>query len=98
MSRANSSRKIEMEKYLLIPLVLFSVLGSAAAVKDKNAAVRGAERVPEARLLLYGLLGGAAAEFAVMAAIRHKTRKKRFMLGLPLMAAAHFILFLFLIK
>ena len=87
-----------MEKYLLIPLAVFSVIGAAAAVKDKSAAVRGERRVPEARLLLWGLLGGAAAEFIVMAAIRHKTRKKRFMLGLPLMAAAHFILFLFLIK
>ena len=87
-----------MEKYLLIPLAIFSVIGAAAAVKDKSAAVRGERRVPEARLLLYGLLGGAASEFIVMAVIRHKTRKKRFMLGLPLMAAAHFILFLFLIK
>ena len=87
-----------MEKYLLIPLAVFSVIGAAAAVKDKSAAVRGERRVPEARFLLYGLLGGAAAGLFVRDAIRLKTRKKRFMLGLPLMAAAHLILFLFLIK
>ncbi|MBQ3900269.1 MAG: DUF1294 domain-containing protein [Clostridia bacterium] len=85
-----------MEKYLLIPLAVFSVIGAAAAVKDKRAAVRGERRVPEARLLLYGLLGGAAAEFIVMAAIRHKTRKKKFMIGLPVVALLHFALFLVL--
>ncbi len=87
-----------MAKYLLIPLAVFSVIGAAAAVKDKSAAVRGKTRVPEARLLIYGLLGGAAAEFIVMAAIRHKTGKKKFMIGLPLMFLLHFALFLILIK
>lgn len=87
-----------MEKYLLIPLAVFSVIGAAAAAKDKRAAVRGERRVPEARLLLYGLLGGAAAEFIAMAAIRHKTRKKRFMIGLPLMFLLHFALFLLLFR
>ncbi len=85
-----------MEKYLLIPLAVFSVIGAAAAVKDKSAAVRGERRVPEARLMAYGLLGGAAVEFVVMAARRHKTRKKKFMIGLPVVALLHFALFLVL--
>lgn len=85
-----------MEKYLLIPLAVFSVIGAVAAVKDKRAAERGKTRVPETRLMAYGLLGGAAVEFVVMAAIRHKTRKKKFMIGLPVVALLHFALFLVL--
>jgi uncharacterized membrane protein YsdA (DUF1294 family) len=87
-----------MAKYLLIPLAVFSVIGAAAAVKDKSAAVRGKTRVPEVRLMAYGLLGGAAVMFVVMAAIRHKTGKKKFMIGLPVIVLLHFALFLFLIK
>ena len=87
-----------MVKYLLILFAVFSVIAAVAAVKDKRAAVRGGKRVPEARLLVFGLLGGAAAEFVVMAAIRHKTGKMRFMIGLPMMFLLHFALFLILAK
>ena len=36
--------------------------------------------------------GGAAAELCVMLLIRHKTRHAKFMVGLPVMAAAHVII------
>lgn len=45
---------------------------------DKAAARRGARRVPEARLLLLGLLGGAPGALAGMLLFRHKTRQPRF--------------------
>ena len=45
---------------------------------DKSAARRGARRVPESRLLLLGLLGGAAGALAGMLLFRHKTRRAGF--------------------
>ena len=50
-------------------------------------------------LMLTGLLGGAAAQYVTMLIIRHKTRHKKFMTGLPLMAAVHIVIIaIYLVK
>ena len=71
--------------YFLI-IALISVIMTAA---DKIAARKGAWRIPEATLMLIGLLGGATAMFITMRTVRHKTKHKKFMIGLPLMIALH---------
>ena len=50
---------------------------------DKIAAKCRARRIPEATLFTVSLLGGSAAMYLCMLLIRHKTKHKRFMLGLP---------------
>ena len=55
---------------------------------DKLAAKRGARRVPERRLLAFCALGGSPAFLAGMALFRHKTRKRKFSVGVPLLLAA----------
>lgn len=60
-----------------------SVLAVLVTVHDKTAAKRKRRRVPEKALFLIALLGGAAAMYVTMLAIRHKTRHMRFMIGLP---------------
>ena len=40
-------------------------------------------RVPEGRLLLLSALGGSVAMLLTMLLIRHKTKKKKFMVGIP---------------
>ena len=68
---------------LLIYAAVISLVTAIVTVYDKLAAKKGAWRIPEKTLLLLGLVGGAAAELAVMLMIRHKTRHKKFMIGLP---------------
>ena len=70
-------------KLFLWYLALISVLSAAVTVWDKACAKRGGRRVPERTLLLLAALGGSAAMYAVMRLIRHKTRHKKFMLGIP---------------
>ena len=53
-------------------------------VFDKLRAIRGGRRVREATLLLVSALGGGVGMFITMCLVRHKTRKKKFMLGIPL--------------
>ncbi len=77
---------------LIIYLAAVSLLAVSCTVYDKGAAKRRNERVPERTLLLIALFGGAAAMYITMRAIRHKTRKKRFMLTLPLMIILHVLL------
>ncbi len=77
-------------RWLLWYFLAVSVLAAVLAGYDKFAAkALPRHRVRESVLLLFGALGGAAAEFLVMKLIRHKTRKKKLMVTLPLMALLH---------
>lgn len=77
--------------------VLISIAAVYLAVLDKRRARRGGRRVPERTLLLAGFLGGALPMYAVMRLIHHKTRHKKFMVGLPLEFLFHFALLLLIL-
>ena len=64
-------------------LCVISVIAVILTVCDKIAAKCRARRVPELTLFVVSLLGGSAAMYLAMLFIRHKTKHKRFMLGLP---------------
>ncbi|MDE5604243.1 MAG: DUF1294 domain-containing protein [Eubacterium sp.] len=62
-----------------------SLLTAVITSIDKINAKNGSRRVPEDFLLTLALLGGSVAEYIVMKLIRHKTRHKKFMAGLPVL-------------
>ena len=66
---------------LIMGLILFFTMGA-----DKNRACRGAWRVPERRLFLLAVLGGAIGGFFGMLAFRHKTRHWQFVVFFPALA------------
>lgn len=73
--------------YAVIGLCWFAVISLLSViltVSDKNRARKGKWRIPEHTLFAAAILGGAAAMYATMRKIHHKTRHKRFMIGLPL--------------
>ncbi len=71
-------------------LLIISIFAAIITVYDKIAAKKlPRNRIPEKTLMLTGFLGGAAAEYVTMQLIRHKTRHKKFMIGLPLMIVLH---------
>ena len=73
-----------MLEYFLMYFLIISVVTAVVTFYDKKASVKfPRHRVSEAVLFLLAFLGGAAAEYAVMKKIRHKTKHKSFMLGLP---------------
>jgi uncharacterized membrane protein YsdA (DUF1294 family) len=61
-------------------------------VYDKYAAKRKKARIPEKTLFLTALFGGSLAMYITMLVIRHKTKHKRFMVGLPVIALAQAVL------
>lgn len=77
-------------------LVIFLILINAAAVlftiADKRRAIKGKYRISEDFLLTIAFLGGAAAEYITMLIVHHKTKHKKFMIGLPLMVLLHIAL------
>lgn len=73
-----------------------SIAGAAVCMLDKRAARRGARRVSERTLWALSLLGGALGMLVSMLAVRHKTRKVRFMVLVPLLAAVQLVLLVYL--
>ncbi len=86
-----------MKIFLLIYLVIISLLAIIVTTSDKYKATKGKryKRTPESSLLSIAFLGGSVAMFLTMLLIRHKTRKPKFMVGLPIITAIQIgILFL----
>lgn len=80
-------------KIFFIYMAAITLVTVIITVYDKYAAKkRPKNRVPEKTLLLFGILGGALGEYITMLAIRHKTKHKKFMLGLPLILILHTVL------
>lgn len=75
----------ETVTWLLAYAAAISILAVIYTAADKRQARRGGWRVAESTLFLIAALGGAAAMYATMRSIRHKTRHRRFMWGLPLL-------------
>ena len=65
-------------------LAAISLVAIVLTVYDKNAARKNAWRVKERTLLIVSALGGSAAMLMTMLAVRHKTRRAKFMVGIPL--------------
>ena len=72
-------------EYILIYFLAISLITNIVTVYDKKAAKKWTKhRVPEKILFLLAILGGSLAEYLTMLKIRHKTKHKRFMIGLPI--------------
>ncbi len=59
---------------------------------DKGRAKSGKWRIPERTLLLLALAGGSLGALAGMIMFRHKTRKPKFYISVPVMFVAHWAL------
>lgn len=83
-------------RFLVIYGILINLLAVFLTVVDKVRAQRGKWRVPERVLFGVALLGGAFLMYNTMRLIRHKTRHRRFMLGLPTISLVQALLLLYL--
>lgn len=83
--------------FLYIICFWFGLLAVALTVYDKYAARRKKTRIPEKLLFLTALCGGSLAMYITMLVIRHKTKHKRFMIGLPVIIAVQAVISLFIV-
>ena len=80
-------------KFILIYFAVISLLTSIITVYDKKAAKKWTKhRVPEKVLFLLAILGGSLSEYLTMLKIRHKTKHKRFMIGLPIIMVSQVVI------
>ena len=79
-------------------LILVNVLGLVIMHLDKNKARRGQWRSPENTLLAIAILGGSIGILLGMQLFRHKTKKLKFVMGIPVILAVQGFLILQLWK
>ncbi len=77
-----------MDKAAMLYFAAVNLAAFAAMGLDKRRAVRGGRRIPERSLLLLAALGGSPGAILGMLRFRHKTRRAKFSMGLPLMLVA----------
>ncbi|MGN0537434.1 MAG: DUF1294 domain-containing protein [Acutalibacteraceae bacterium] len=65
-------------------LCVTNVVAVTLTVSDKRRAERKKRRIPENTLMLWAALSGCVAMYITMHTIHHKTRKRKFMVGIPI--------------
>jgi len=86
-------------EYLIYAALIYVTIGIVSVmvtVYDKVAAKKRKRRIPEQVLFFWAGIGGALPMLLTMKIINHKTRHKRFMLGLPAIIIVHTVLAIFL--
>ncbi len=79
--------------YALCYLCVINLVTLIAYGADKLAAIRGARRAREDRLLLLAAVGGSVGALIGMLLFRHKIRKPKFFLGVPVILGLQLALF-----
>ncbi len=73
----------------VINLIAFLLMGI-----DKRKAIHHRYRIPESRLWLFAWIGGAIGATFGMELFRHKTKRKLFKIGFPLLACIELVAFM----
>lgn len=81
-----------MKEYLIIINILSFILYGI----DKLKAIKKKERISEKALILIGILGGSIGSLIGMNLFRHKTKKLKFIISLPLILIIHIIVVIYL--
>lgn len=74
--------------------IIISLISIIVCLYDKKISKKNKVelRVPEKTLMFLSAIGGGAAMYLTMLLIRHKTKHVKFMLGIPLLIAAHAVI------
>lgn len=73
-------------------LLIVNAAGFLSMLVDKFKAKKNAWRIPEANLMVIALLGGSIGSLLGMYTVRHKTKHKKFTIGIPLILAVQIVL------
>lgn len=78
---------------IIIYLLIINMIAFLAMWIDKTKAKKGKWRISETTLLLLGVLGGSIGGMIGMYTFRHKTKKKRFTIGMPAILIIEIIIY-----
>lgn len=78
--------------FLIAYLLIINAAGFLVMLVDKFYARKNLWRIPEATLLSVAVIGGSVGALIGMYTVRHKTKHKKFTIGIPLILAAQIAL------
>lgn len=81
----------------IVYVLLISSYAILITILDKQKAKQHKRRISEKHLFIAAVLGGALAMYITMKCIHHKTKHKRFMIGLPVIFIIHLLLCVYFI-
>ena len=77
--------------YFQIYLCVVNIIAIIVCAADKIKAQLNKWRISEKTLLVISVIGGALGMYITMLIIRHKTKHKTFMIGLPFLILVHVV-------
>lgn len=86
------SRELKLILFIVGYWIFVSIIAVIITILDKYFAVHKKRRIPEETLMLISAFGGSVAMFITMKVIHHKTRKPKFMYGLPIIFFIHIVI------
>lgn len=81
-----------MVRLLLLYLLIINALGLLLMLADKRKAKKNLWRIPERTLMTVAALGGSLGCLIGMYAFRHKTRHRKFVIGVPVLLIVQLLL------
>lgn len=88
--------KIFTIQNIIIYLIIINLIGFYMMWSDKRRAKKGKWRIPEQTLFIITALGGGIGTISGMYTFRHKTKKLKFTIGLPVILILEIILIIYL--
>ena len=83
-------------KNIIIYLIVINLIGILIMFLDKQKAKKDEWRISEKTIFVITMLGGGIGTIAGMYAFRHKTKKLKFIIGLPVLVILEIILVIYL--
>ena len=80
----------------IIYLAIINIIGFLAMGIDKHQARMANRRIPENTLFTFTVLGGGVGTIAGMYVFRHKTKKLKFKIGMPLILILEILIWIYL--
>jgi len=98
----NFLREIGVIQYLtpiniIIYLLIINLIGILIMCIDKRKAIKGSWRMSEKSLIFIAILGGSIGTIIGMYWFRHKTKKLRFTIGIPIILVTEIVVITYLL-
>lgn len=81
-----------MDKFFISYLLIINIIGFFIMLIDKNRARHKEWRISEKTLIGISIIGGSIGVLTSMHIFRHKTKHKKFTIGVPLILTIQIIL------